>query len=169
MIDIQEIKKVTTDSNLIKFAEYVISESVGNDFPDYNKVDLMMIPRLVSHIWAFDFRNGLSDGLLYHFSGSEVDERYGQNVMGCRLEDVYEGDDLEELVEGLYYPMFTQKKLAYSLRNIDFKTRKMDHITRIETLMFPCSSDGKNIDFALGCASYGQYDGSIVNQYLLLG
>jgi len=168
MIDIQEIKKLSTNPKLIEFAEFVISEAGDRNFPDYKKIDLMKIARLVSNIWVYDFRDGVDDGLLFHFSGTEVDEQYQMNVTGRRLEDLYDGEDKEALIKGNYHQVYLQKKVSYTHRNVTYRLKSGERITHVENIMFPCSSDDENIDFGLGYVEYGFSDVSVVNTYLLL-
>jgi len=169
MIDIQEIKQLSSNPKLIEFAEFVISEAGDRNFPDYKKIDLMEIARLVSNIWVYDFRDGVSDGLLFHFSGTNVDEQYQMNVTGRRLEDLYNGEDKEELIKGNYHQVYLQKRVGYTRRNVAYKLLKSgERITHVENIMFPCSADDENIDFGLGYVEYGFSGVSVVNTYMLL-
>jgi len=86
MIDPQSIKGRTQDLDIQVFAEFVIAEAEGKNFPDYIAMGLMKIAKIVSHIWVFDFRNGLDDGLLFHFSGSAVDAHFGRLSPGWILQ-----------------------------------------------------------------------------------
>ena len=159
---------MTTNSNLIEFAEFVIDETGDSDLPDYKTMDLMKISRLVSNIWVYDFRDGVNNGVRFHFSGTKVDEQFGMNVMGHRIEDIYVAEDKEALLEGSHYKVYLEKKVGYTHRNVNYKTIKGDRITHVETLMFPCSSDNENVDFGLGLVEYKYSDTSVVNTYVLL-
>ncbi len=118
MIDLRKIKELTTNSKLIEFAEFVIAETGDRRFPDYKKIDLMKIPKLVSNIWVFDFRNGISDGMQYLFSGTAIDAHFGKNIMGLRFEDVYFAEDAKKLIENSHHQVYLQGKIGYTHRNL---------------------------------------------------
>jgi len=168
VINIQEIRELTTNSKLIEFTQYVLSETGDKDFPDYKKMDLMKIAGLVSHIWVFDFRNGVENGVPYHFSGTYVDQHFGKNLTGMKLEAAYSGEDYEEAVKNLYHNVYLQKKTAYSRRNVHFSDEYIDKVKIAETIMFACSNNNNDIDFGIGFAEYFFADKTIANQYLLL-
>ena len=71
MIDLQKIKSLGASSNLIEFTEFLIEEKGDKTFPDYRTLDLMKIPKLVPYIWVIDFRNGIDDGMLFHFRNTD--------------------------------------------------------------------------------------------------
>jgi len=168
LIDIQKIKNLTANSNLIEFAEFVISEAGDRNFADYKKIDLMKIARLVSNVWVYDFRDGVSDGLLFHFSGTQIDEQYRMNVTGHRLEDLYDAEDKEELIQGTYHQVYLQKRVSYTRRNVTYRLKRGERITSVENIMFPCSTDGENIDFGLGYVDYSFSNVGVENTYVLV-
>jgi len=168
LIDIEKIKKLTANSNLIEFAEFVISEAGDRNFADYKKIDLMKIARLVSNAFVYDFRGGVSDGMLFHFSGTKVDEQFRMNVTGHRLEDLYDADDKAKLIQGTYHQVYLQKKISYTRRNVTYRLTSGERITSVENIMFPCSTDGENVNFGLGYVDYSFSSDRVVNSYVLL-
>jgi len=168
LIDIQKIKKLSANSHLIEFAEFVIFEAGDRNFVDYKKIDLMKIARLVSNVWVYDFRGGVSDGLLFHFSGTKVDEQFRMNVTGHRLEDLYDAEDKAKLIPGTYHQVYLQKKISYTCRNVTYGLTSGERITSVENIMFPCSADDENINFGLGYVDYSFSNVGVVNTYVLL-
>ncbi|MBT7943628.1 MAG: PAS domain-containing protein [Alphaproteobacteria bacterium] len=168
MNNIQDVRALTTNSKLIEFAQFVFSEKGDRDFPDYKKIDLMKIARLVSHVWVLDFRNGLEDGVPFHFSGTHIDTQYGRNLTGVDVEIAYSGEDFKEVINGYYYNVYVQKKTAYTKRTVHYSDDYIDKIKMVETILIPCSHNNNDIDFGLGFAEYSLADETIENQYLLL-
>lgn len=154
MIDIQTIKDRTQDQDFWTFAAFVIAEAEGKNFPDYKAMDLMKIAKIVSHIWVFDFRNGLDDGLLFHFSGTDIDALFGRTLTGLDFEKIYPGDHYEELIEDTYHQVYLQKRPCFTRRIEHSADVLIDKYTTVETTMFPCSSDDETINFGLGMTKY---------------
>ena len=161
MIDPQSIKGRTQDLDIQVFTELVITEAEGENFPDYIVMDLMKIAKIVSHIWVFDFRNGLDDGLLFHFSGSAVDAHFGRSLTGLDFAKIYPGAHFRELIENSYFQVFLQKRPCYTHRIEHYHDDLIDKYNTIETAMFPCSTDDKTINFAIGLTKYthSKYEG----------
>ncbi|NQU61297.1 MAG: hypothetical protein HQ512_09220 [Rhodospirillales bacterium] len=168
MISLKKIKAVTSSPKFIAFADFVIEGAGDRDFPCYQEMDLMKIPSLVPNIWVFDLRGGLDNGAKYHFSGTKVDEHFGRTLTGLMLEDIYSGDDYEQVVTGCYHKAFRQKKVAYTYRTARYADSLIDRFNLVETLMFPCSSNNSDIDFAIGLVTYSQVDQKVENIYTLL-
>jgi hypothetical protein len=84
MIDLQKIKSLGVSSNLIEFTEFLIEEKGDKTFPDYRTLDLMKIPKLVPYIWVIDFRNGIDDGMLFHFQEHRL-----MPTMVTTLQDIF--------------------------------------------------------------------------------
>ena len=156
MIDPQSIKGRTQDLDIQVFAEFVIAEAEGKNFPDYIAMDLMKIAKIVSHIWVFDFRNGLDDGLLFQFSGSAVDAHFGRALTGLDFAKIYPGAYFQELIENAYFQVFLQKHPCYTHKIEHYHDDLIDKYNTIETAMFPCSTDDKTINFAIGLTKYTQ-------------
>jgi len=161
MIDPQSIKGRTQDLDIQVFAEFVIAEAEGENLPDYIAKDLMKIAKIVSHILVFDFRNGLDDGLLFQFSGSAVDAHFGRALTGLDFAKIYPGAYSQELIENAYFQVFLQKHPCYTHKIEHYHDDLIDKYNTIETAMFPCSTDDKTINFAIGLTKYTQskYEG----------
>lgn len=168
MIDIQKIEAVTSNPKFITFAEFAISVAGDKNFPSYREMDLMKIHSLVPNIWVFDFRNGLDNGVKYHFSGSKVDEHLDRTLTGLTLEETYPGEDYEQVVKGCYHQVYLQKKTAYTYRMARYVDSIIDRVNLVETLMFPCSENNADIDFGVGLATFSQVEQDIENIYTLL-
>ena len=156
MIDPQSIKGRTQDLDIQVFAEFVIAEAEGENLPDYIAKDLMKIAKIVSHILVFDFRNGLDDGLLFQFSGSAVDAHFGRALTGLDFAKIYPGAYSQELIENAYFQVFLQKHPCYTHKIEHYHDDLIDKYNTIETAMFPCSTDDKTINFAIGLTKYTQ-------------
>jgi hypothetical protein len=154
MIDLQTIKERTQEQDLWTFAEFVIAEAEGKNYPDYKAMDLMKIAHIVSYTWVFDFRNGLDDGLLFHFTGTATDSHFGRTLTGLDFEKVYPGEYFEELIENTLHQAFIQKRPCYTRRSECYHDNLIEKYNTIESIMFPCSSDDKNINFGLGLTKY---------------
>jgi len=154
MIDLQKIKDISVSPNLIQFAEYLVQEKGDAQYPNYKKLDLMKVYSLVSNIWAFDFRAGITDGMPFCFSGTKIDEQYGFCVTGKCIEDCYTGKYVKPLFDESYRQVYLQKKIAYTSRHDDYMTDKIERHRHVETLLFPCSEDGETINYAVGISSF---------------
>ena len=168
MIDPQSIKGRPQDLDIQVFAKFGIAEAEGKNFPDYIAMDLMKIAKIVSHIWVFDFRNGVDDGLLFHFSGSAVDAHFDRSLTGLDFAKIYPGAHFRELIEYSYFQVFLQKRPCYTHRIEHYHDDLIDKYNTIETAMFPCSTDDKTINFAIGLTKYTQskYEGG--HEFVLL-
>lgn len=168
MIAIEKIRALTPNPKIIQFSEFVIAQAGEKKFPDYQEMDLMEIPQLVRHIWVFDFRNGVKNGVPFHFSGTHMDNFFKRNITGEKVEDVYQGNDANEILEGCYYKVYAQKKIAYTIRVATYKDKIIDKTVKTETILFPCSNNNMNINFGVGLVEY-TFGADLVNsQYLLL-
>jgi len=154
MIALHTIKDRTQDQDLWTFAAFVISATEGRNFPDYKAMDLMKIAKLVQHCWVFDFRSGLDDGLPFHFSGTAIDAQLGRTLTGLDFEKVYPGEYFEDLITNTYHQVYLQKRPCYTRRIERYLDDVIDKQATVETVVFPCSSDGENINFGLGMTKY---------------
>jgi len=168
MIDIQTITGITDSPKFIEFAEFIISETGARDFPNYRQMDLMKIPSLVPSIWVLETPNDSETGYRYRFSGTSVDEHFGRTLTGLLFEDIYPGEDYDQVVTGCYHQAVQQKKVAYTHRTVRYNDNLIDKTNLIETMLFPCSGNNADIDFAIGLATYAQVDQMTDNIYTLL-
>lgn len=153
MIDLQKIKSLNVGSNQVKFAEFLIEEKGDNSFPDYRKMDLMKVPDLISHTWVVDFRNGIDDGLLFHFSGTKIDEHYGENITSKKMEDFYNGIFRDQILD-CFRQVYLQKKIIYTIRSDKIDDHGYIKDRKVESLFFPCSEDDQIINFGIGISNF---------------
>ncbi len=168
LINIEKIRERTRDQDILEFAEFVLAETGNRNFPDYKKMDLMKIARLVAHTWVFDFKNGLEDGLIFHFSGTKIDSHFGRNITGLDFEKVYPGEHYEELIHQSYHQAYLQKRPCYTRRIERYTDDYIDKVTTIETVLFPCSSNDDDIDYGLGMTKYTNVDHEFGPEFMLL-
>ena len=154
MIDLEKIRELKVGPSIIEFAEFLVQQKGENEFPDYRKLDLMKIPRMVSHLWVMDFRSVSENGLLVHFSGTKVDEQYGFNIMGKTFDECYTGDYKEQLIEEYFTPVYASKKIGFTRRKDFYQDSTWRTHRVIETMLFPCSSDGEVINFGAGVTNF---------------
>ncbi len=150
MIDINAIKDLTADESILRFATFVIAETGNRHFPDYRKMDLMKIPNLVSNIWVYDYGNDPDEGLIYHFSGTQIDEYFGRNVTGLAFQQVYTGTQEEQLVSRVHARVRHEGKVGFTKRHDVFQFGSVEKPRKIESLSFPCSSDDQTPNFGIG-------------------
>jgi len=167
MIDVKKIESLGVSSSKLEFTEFLIESKGSKTFPDYKKLDLMKVPRLVPHVWVFNFKNGIDDGLLYHFSGTKLDENYGQNVTGKKMEDVYPGIFKDEILD-CFRQVYLQKKIAYTFRSDEISEFGYIKYRIVESLLFPCSEDDQIVNFAIGIFSFTIGNEKIEPTFLIL-
>ena len=151
---LDSIRKLSGNKIITRFAEFVISESGEQVFPDYKTLDLMKIANLVQYTWVIDFTNGIEEGLLLHFSGTKRDDHYGRNCTGLKLNDLYTGEYSEQLIEQGYNQVYLQGKTCFSKRSDVHFINDRSKYRVVESLMFPCSSNQKEINYGLGITEF---------------
>jgi hypothetical protein len=154
MIDPSQIQALTDNSKILALTLFLADHCGDRPFVDYKKLDLMEIPRLVPNIWVLDFRNGIKDGVPFHFSGTTLDTHFGRNITGLKVGEHYSGQDYKRVVEELYFNVYTQKKIAFAKRRVHFSDDFIDRINVAESILFPCSGNGTEINFAIGVSEY---------------
>jgi len=157
MIDIQVIKDLTTDPKLIEFAEFVIAETGDQPFPDYKKMDLMKIPSLVRYVFVIKVEEKEGKRLLFHFSGSGFDELYDKNVTGLYLEDFYTGSNKETVIQ-INNDTIDKQRPGYFYNRAVFMGGTYQKNRTIRRVSFPCSSNGKDINFVIGIVLFDLVD-----------
>jgi hypothetical protein len=156
-----KIRDLTDNKLILNFCDFVLEDVKAGSFPDYNKINLMTVPKLVPNIYVIDFRKGVENGLLMKFSGTKIDKHFGQNIQGKYLEETYTGDDKKEILFELYRICFFDKKPIFANRVVHYDEGKTNARYRLSTLLFlPCSSDGEEINFGVGMVSYTYSDHS---------
>ncbi len=166
MIDVVKLTDLKAGPEVIQLANFLNDSANGKKFPDYKTLDLMAIPRLVPNIFCFDFSNGIDNDITFHFSGTKIDEQYGFNVSGHSWQKIYTGEHREILWNECYRRIVTDAASSYNRRTDFYVDDDVKKIRRIEAACFPCSKDGKTIDFGLGISIFKFPNGEIDNLFL---
>ncbi len=145
-----------SSDGLKEFSAFVLSHCEGGNLPDYKNMDLMRIPHLIPNIWVYDLRDEKKKKeLLINFCGQKHNEMHGMNAMGKYDVDLFKGDPLFDRIVALYATSINQKKPAYTRR---YKQHALStgekHWRYSEFIFFPCSSDGKTINWGIGCTDF---------------
>ncbi len=139
----------------IEFARFVLSNLGERPFPDYPKLDLMEIPRLVPNVWVLDFRDGVDDGFQVLFTGTAIDDQAGRNVVGSTLEEHLAGQNTGQVLTA-YRSVYEHKHAVYTERSDYYQHADSNYARRIKTMLFPCSSDGVVINYGIGLSIFEQ-------------
>jgi len=150
---IEAIKHRSASLKLVEFSSFILSRSKSGTLPDYCNINLMEIPHLVPHVFVFDVLNS-SDKLMLKYCGTKIDGFYGVNMTGKCIIDYYKGEEGFDEVEAIFWQGIHTKKPAYTCRTIHLENDYVNKYMVAETVMFPCSSDAKTINYTLGFADY---------------
>jgi hypothetical protein len=165
--DLAHVRTLTNNSRIHDFATFLMQERGEKVFPTFDLDALMRVPQLVPNIFAYDFREGVDDGLKVIHAGTAVDAEYGYNVTGTTFEIHYPGDDSKEEVAKNYRRVFFEGKKFYSYRTIRMQKDEMSRYRTGESLMFPCSSNRTDIDFGWGFIMFEPAEKIVENSYIL--
>ena len=163
--DFDYVRSLTSNTRILEFCAFLIEERGDNLYPRYNIRKLMSIPHLVPNIFAFDYRNGIKNGMMVAHSGTNIDKEYGFNLSGDTIETYYTGDDNREDVLNGYRRSYREKKKFYSRRAIHIKKNRWDPHHVAESLLFPCSENQIDIDFGWGMVLFGPADETVENVF----
>jgi hypothetical protein len=152
-IDVEAIRRLSINPKLAEFGSFVQSQTEPNTLPNYRKIDLMLVPRLVPHVFVFDVLNS-TDKLVMKYCGTKIDEFYGSNLMGKCLIDHYKGSENFDEIEDIYWQAIRTKTPAYTLRPIHLVNERVERFRVAETVLFPCSSDQETVNYTIGVADY---------------
>jgi len=155
MISENQLLSTVKSDHLKTFGQFVLSHCNERYLPDYKKMDLMKIPQCIPYIWAYDLTGeDIDQRFLIKFSGTKIDELHGQNIMGKYDIDFYKDKNLFSEVHQKYLTSVLTGKTSYSERSSNYPRSEEEKLFRyIETLFFPCSNDGENPNFGIGCAN----------------
>ncbi len=158
MITQQQIDEISIWGGLKDFTRFVLSHCEHGGLPDYKKMDLLQVPKLVPNIWVWDLREFKSNGqILMNFSGRKIDDSWGFCLTG---------KDEKTIIKERYSSELENMKLNANIQAINNKCAiykcfdewyiHKDHKRQgnMESLFFPCSSDGKNVNWGIGCLIY---------------
>jgi len=166
----EQICKRTDNQKILDFCTFVLSGVSDGDLPDYNHLDMMQVPGLVPNIFVHDYRHGFEDGFLIKFSGTKLDENYGQSIQGKRFQDTYSGDDAKEKYIPLHYESIERKKPFLAIRTVLYDGGFTHEKYRLSTtVFFPCSSDQETVNFAIGMVLFEPVSDSIDPVYTIIG
>ncbi len=156
MIIPEQIDNVVSWDGLREFTSFVLSYCEDGNLPDYKKMDLMKIPHLVPYIWVYDLRDDeKKKGLLINFCGQKHDERYGHNAMGKYDADYLRDNPLFDSIMAFYAKSIDQKQIAFTKQSMSHALSTGKIIWRdMELIFFPCSSDGKTVNWGIGCHNF---------------
>ena len=160
MIDIADVKKLSDHQRLLEFADFVISKCDGAALPDYTRMDLMEIHRVVPHIFVFDVLKS-TDHLVMKYCGTVIDQFYGTNMVGRAPYAMFEGKGEYTQVEHNYWHAIKSRNVAYARRSVHYANSVSEKYKIAESMLFPCSSDGETVNYALGFADYYPVKGPI--------
>lgn len=154
------IRSLTDNSGTWAFVDFVLAAAPDGGLPDYTRIDPMRVPDLVRNMFVIDLRNGYADGLLIKFSGTMIDEHFGTNVQGRRLEDVYRGDRDVTTMRDLYRRCADRSELYFRQResSYEFNVRGIERGAQ-DLLIIPASDSridesGKKVLYLIGIASF---------------
>ena len=166
----KRIRELTQDKLILEFCDFVLDGVDEGKLPDFNSLDLMSVPSLVPNIIVFDYRKGVDDGLLVKFSGTNIDNRFGQNIQGKIFEDVYTGHDIKDVVIELHHSSYYRKEAFYTRRIVNYDSDTQNSNSQLSTVvLFPCSSNGVDIDYGIGFGKYEYTHENPAPIYKLIG
>ena len=154
---------------ILEFCEFIAANAGDCALPDYGNIDLMQVPRLAPHIFVHDYREGTKQGLRVKFSGTAIDEHYGQVLQGRFVEDVYTGADADDRYFPLHRRAIAMRRPFLALRQVSFDLgTPRERMKRSTTLYFPCASKGASIEFGIGAVVFEAPEGEIEPVYEIL-
>lgn len=154
---------------MLEFCDFIVAGLGGRMLPDYETIDLMAVPRLAPHIFVHDYRAGIDKGMLVKFSGTAIDEHYGKVLQGRYIEEFYTGDDGADRYFPLHRRAIAERRPFFARRTIvyDVGTPK-ERYKLSSALYFPCSSDGRTVNYAIGMSFYEAVRDDTEALYLIL-
>lgn len=156
MITPEQIDHLVLRDDLKEFGKFVLSHCAGDSLPDYKKINLLDIPRRVPNIWVVDLREPKGRArLLINFSGANIDSFWGKPLQGTYDMDLLEGHPLLKKIGLHRISCIENKKAGYSQRYFLYRRPVGDTVYIFsESLFFPCSSNGEDVNWGLGCTYY---------------
>ena len=152
-IKIEVVRLLSSNSRLVDFAAFILANHEEDGLPDYAKLDILQIPRLVPHVFVYDVL-GSTDNLRIKYCGTKVDEFYGTNMSGKCPCDYYKGEGTFDEVENMYWECIRTKTPSYTRRGVRLENDRVDKFKIVETILFPCSSDEGVVNYTIGFADF---------------
>ena len=164
--DLEYVRSLTTSPRLHDFAAFIDEERGDNVYPWFNVRSIVRVPQLAPNVFAFDFRNGLKDGLLIAHAGTDLDREYGFNITGATVDSIYPIDaNRENVLEG-YRCAYREKKKFYSRRTIQIGENDWNPHRVAESLLFPCSENQIDINYGWGILIFETVETIPPNKYV---
>jgi len=159
-----------TDLSMVReFCDFIIAGLDGRALPAYETIDLMKVPHLAPHVFVHDYRGGIEQGMLVKFSGTAIDEHYGKVLQGRYVEDVYTGSDGAAHYFPLHYRAIAECRPFFARRSVVFdQDGPRERFKQSTTLYFPCSPDGKGVNYGIGVVIFGSARTETDPLYLVL-
>lgn len=165
----QTVRQLTDDPYIHEFCDFVLSCLGDRSLPDRQAIDLMKIPKLVPNIFIHDYRDGLDKGMMVNFSGTAIDAHYGKVLQGSYIEEFYTGNDGPDLYFPLHRQAIDNRRPFFARRAVYFDQGKMSEKFRLSTtLFFPCSSNGKDVNYGIGIVCFSFADTGTEPIYMVL-
>ena len=151
-----------TDLSMVReFCDFIIAGLDGRAMPAYETIDL--------HVFVHDYRGGIEQGMLVKFSGTAIDEHYGKVLQGRYVEDVYTGSDGAAHYFPLHYRAIAECRPFFARRSVVFdQDGPRERFKQSTTLYFPCSPDGKGVNYGIGVVIFGSARTETDPLYLVL-
>ena len=156
MITQDQIDDLVEWAGLKTFGRFILSHCEGDRLPDYRQMDLLNgIPKLVPYVWIYDLRTPQNvRELRMGFAGEKHTELHGRNVCGLADADVISGYEPTSEIVRHFYKSIAEKAVAYNRRNAMILADREMRYRNIESLFFPCSSDGETVNWGIGCLTW---------------
>ncbi len=148
MINRQAIEEWTSNSQILEFADYAIRVWDDNKYIPFREFNLMDVASLASNAFVIDVAPEDGRRLLFRYTGTKVDQQYGQNLMGQYLEDVYTGTDRETVINSIK-DVTASGRVGYMRKFIVYQDAATSY-RLVERISFPCSTDGTSVDRIVG-------------------
>lgn len=138
------MKQTTWHEKIIRFYDYWFSLNNGN-VPTRSQFDPLQIHDLMPNLWMVDI---VGPPYRYYFRlmGSQHDEIIGYSLTGKFLDEVYDGDGVED-----YHQLAESKMPSYRKGFAHYHVG--DH-RMIERLMLPMYDDKRNQDMIIALTLY---------------
>jgi hypothetical protein len=113
----------------------------------------MKIPKLVPYIWVINFRNGIDDGMFFHFQEHRL-----MPTMVTTLQDIYLKIIIPENIlmkcSMVVTDRPTYRKIKHNSREDVYRTDENVKQQKIQSLLVPCSEDDQNINYGIGVTNF---------------
>ncbi|MEQ8665162.1 MAG: hypothetical protein RIC16_05500 [Rhodospirillales bacterium] len=155
MITQQQIDDLVEWDGLKKFGAFMLSYCEEGQLPDFNRIDLMQVPRLVPYIWVYDLRTEeKTQRLAMGFAGERHTEMHGRNVSGMGDAVICSAYGFSDEVVEFYHKAIRERKVGYNRRDTVYDDGFDTRHHNLECLFFPCSSDGETVNYGVGCLNW---------------